>query len=108
MMDTRKFDTGQLMDMGILDMPKPISKCSDRSTLVEIEQENYDEVSLRAGLESGGIRASQYYGVWNIWKTPGGYSGELFQYRVVTEEFADQPIEFALEKAECWLEECYG
>jgi hypothetical protein len=30
------------------------------------------------------------------------------QYRAVTDEFTDQPIETALEKAEEWIEGCYG
>jgi len=30
------------------------------------------------------------------------------QYRVVTEEFTDKDIEFALEKAEEWVAGCYG
>lgn len=107
-MDERKFDTGQLLDMGILSMPNPVSKCPDRSKLIEIEQEESTEESLRAGLEAGGIRSCQYYGVWKIWKAEQGFSGELMQYRVVTEEFTDQSIEFALEKAEDWVMGCYG
>lgn len=107
-MDDRRFNTGQLLDMGILDMPKPTSKCPDRAALAEIEQEDYTEESLRAGLESGGIAASQYYGVWKIWKTESGFSGELLQYRAVTDEFTDISLDDALDKAEEWLEGCYG
>jgi hypothetical protein len=94
--------------MGILNMPKPVSKCPDRDKLTGIDQEDWTEEAMKTGLETGGICASQYYGVWKIWKTERGFSGELMQYRAVTDEFTDQPIETALEKAEEWIEGCYG
>jgi len=107
-MDERRFDTGQLLDMGILNLPLPQTRRKNSAGLIEVDQDEYTEESLRGGLEAVGLCASQYYGCWRIWKTDTGYSGELLQYRVVTEEFTDKDIEFALEKAEEWVAGCYG
>jgi len=106
--DNRRFDTGQVLEAGILLITPPRTKCPDASKLVDVDEEDLSEKTLRAGLEQGGLEAPMYYGCWRIWKTDSEFSGELMQYRAMTEHFADLPIDEALEKAMEWGAACYG
>ena len=105
-MDNRRWNTQQILGGGILD--KPIPETSQPEGLKLLDDEKYSEDGVRSDLESGGLTAAQYYGCWSIWQTPSGYSGELIQYRSVTDRISDAPIDEAIEKAMEWASSCYG
>jgi hypothetical protein len=96
------------MNSGILGLPIPETKAPP------IEYEKIDDFDhsledIAEALKStNGIEASQYYGCWRIWKTEKGFSGELLQYRSVTDEFEGLSFEEALDKAEEWFRDCCG
>lgn len=73
-----------------------------------VEEFNWTKKSLKTGLENGGLSAHMNYGCWDIWKTENGYSGELLQYRDVTDKFTDKSIKYALAKAQEWASGCEG
>lgn len=107
-MDNRKLNTRQIIDAGILGLPAPERRCPADAKLQRVGEDEISENILRAGLEGGGLTASMYYGCWDIWRTESGFSGELLQYRSVTDQFTDAPIEQALEKAAEWAAGCCG
>ena len=107
-MDNRRWDTSMILAGGILGIAPPKSACPPDAALTDVDEDDLSRGTLRAGLEAGGLDASMYYGVWKIWRTAAGFSGELMQYRSVTDSFTDQPIDKALEKAEEWAGGCYG
>ena len=107
-MDNRRWNTGQVLKGGILNKEPPQSKLPDGAKLESVDELDTTEATLRKGLESGGLRASMYYGCWKIWRTERGYSGELLQYRSVTDEFSDVTLADALEKASEWASGCDG
>lgn len=94
--------------MGILDLPVPTSGCPKGAVLASVDEEDLSEETLRQGLEAGGLAAAMYYGCWKVWKTDAGFSGELMQYRSVTDDFEDLPLDEALERASEWGYACYG
>lgn len=108
MVDNRRWNTQQIIDGGILSRPMPESKRPGDAKLVSVDDDDLSPETLKRGLEAGGLRAYQYYGCWEIWKTKNGYSGELFQYRAVTDSFDDVSIDDAVQKAETWASNCYG
>lgn len=107
-MDNRKLNTRQIIDAGILGIKAPDRRCPADAKLQRVGEDEISENILRAGLEAGGLTASMYYGCWDIWRTESGFSGELLQYRSVTDQFTDAPIEQALEKAVEWAAGCCG
>jgi hypothetical protein len=107
-MDNRRWDTGAILAGGILNITPPKSLCPPDTVLVDVDEEDLSDGTLRAGLEAGGLSASMYYGVWKIWRTAAGFSGQLMQYRSVTDSFTDRPLDEALEKALEWAGGCYG
>lgn len=107
-MDNRRWNTQQILDGGILGITPPKSRRPADATLQNVDEEDLSDGTLRAGLEAGGLRASMYYGCWSIWRTDAGFSGALMQYRAVTDEFSDVPLERALERAFEWGAACYG
>lgn len=107
-MDNRRWNTGQVIAGGILNIKPPASDRPSGVDLALVEEGEWSEESLRTGLENGGLNASMYYGCWSIWKTENGYSGELMQYRAVTGKFQGYSLEDALEKAEEWASGCEG
>lgn len=107
-MDCRRLDTAGVLASGILNIPAPKTSRPDGFKGESVEEFEWTEETLRAGLEKGGLDASMYYGCWNIWKTENGYSGELLQYRNITDSFTDQSVEYALEKAQEWASGCQG
>lgn len=108
-MDGRRFDTGQVLAMGILNKQAPQSNLPVGATLQDVDEDDLSLDTLQRGLISGGLEAAMYYGAWRIWKTSDTtYAGELMQYRSVTDTFADLNIDDALEKAVYWAAICYG
>ena len=89
-------------------MERPMVKLRRPSgaSLQRVDEEEWSEECLRDGLDSGGLVAWMYYGAWSIWRDGSGYSGELHQYRQLTDSFEVQPLEFALEKAIEWAKGC--
>jgi len=106
--DDRRLNSGQVLAAGILGIAPPKTRCPDPGALVGVDEEDLREETLLAGLNAGGLDAPMYYGCWRIWKTATGFSGELMQYRAMTDQFADAAIEFALQKAQEWGAACYG
>ncbi len=106
-MDERRLDTGQILASGILSKPTPNSNVPADANLKDVGND-WSEESVREGLGSGGIKASMYYGCWSIWKAHESFSGELMQYRSITDHFEDVSFDVALEKALFWAEECNG
>jgi len=107
-MDHKRLSTGDILDFGILERTPPKSMCPVDAVLAEVDESQFDDDSLRAGLIAGGLEASMYYGVWKIWKDGDGFSGELMQYRVVTETLAKVSLADAVEHAYEWATNCYG
>lgn len=107
-MDNRRLDTAGVLASGILGIDAPKSKCPDSAALTDVYDCEWTVDELRTGLQAGGLSGAMYYGCWTIWKTEAGYSGELFQYRAVTDSFVDASLDAALEKAEEWAENCQG
>jgi len=107
-MDHTRLDTMGCLNAGILDRPRPKTARPDNFIGEDVLEFEWTEYSLKAGLEKGGLSASMYYGCWEIWKTEKDYSGELLQYRNITDSFTDQGVEFALEKAKEWASGCEG
>lgn len=89
-MDIRRLSTIQCIEDGIGDLPKPKTSDPKISRWDLVRDNTCDREFLRAGLEKGGLKASMYCGIWKIWKTEKGFSGELLQYRVITESFYNQ------------------
>lgn len=98
--DNTRWDTGQALANGVLDRRMPESKCPADAKLESVDEEGFSEEKARAGLEAGGLTASMYYGCWSIWKTDVGFSGELMQYRNVTDRLQNATLDEAVEKAE--------
>lgn len=107
-MDNRKLDTGAVLALGIIDAPALPDPVPPDATLVSVSEDNCTEPELRDALESGGIRASMYYGCFQIWRTESGFSGELHQYRAVTGRFDNEPLEIALQTAVERAGGCWG
>lgn len=105
-MNEIKWNTEQCLLNGVLDRPKPKSSVPENFKGEEVKEYKWDEESLQKGLLKGGLTALMYYGCWDIWKTQNGFSGELMQYRKVTDTFHDQNLKFALKKAEEWAMGC--
>lgn len=108
MVDDTRWNTAQVLANGVLDRPSPRSGCPDDAVLADVDEGDTAPEKLREGLEAGGLTASMYYGCWKIWKTAGGFSGELMQYRNCTDSFQDGPLEEAIERAESWASTCFG
>lgn len=107
-MDNRKWNTERIYEEGILNLPIPDTSHPDIN-YAEINDYDHGIGDIEEILEKeGAITASQYYGCWYVWKTEKGYSGELLQYRAVTESFTDIPYGEALDKVEEWFEACQG
>lgn len=102
-MDNRKPDS-----MGALGITPPASKVPEGFNGHIVEEQEWNEEGLQNNLESGGLTAIMYYGCWDIWPTEKGFSGELMQYRAVTDEFEDEPLDVALGKAVHWATNCQG
>lgn len=107
-MDNRRFNTTQLLTLGILDLPTPKQEVPSKAKLQHVDEDDIQEDTLRKGLLIGGLSASMYYGCWSIWGTDNGYSGELLQYRSVTDKFKNESLKIALEKALEWAQGCRG
>lgn len=105
-MNDLRLDTRTIMEAGILDLTPPDTAMPNNAILNEVDENNYTDDELEEGLINGGLKASMYYGCWAIWNGQNGYSGELLQYREITEFFEDQPLNIALAKARCWAREC--
>lgn len=105
-MDDRRLNTMDILASGLMTKPAPISKVPDGLALAEVEEGDWSEEALSSGLERGGLTASMYYGCWSIWKTGEAFSGELLQYRSITDAFEGQSLEFALDKAIEWASGC--
>jgi hypothetical protein len=91
-----------------LNLPNPKRAQPEGLELAYVDQHDISEATFSAMLQSGGMTALQYYGCWSIWRTENGFSGELLQYRQITESFTDAPLPTALETALYWASECYG
>jgi hypothetical protein len=107
-MDNRRMSTSQILAAGILNKKPPATRTPDDATMETVEEGEWNQESLRSGLEKGGLEASMYYGRWSIWKVGDTFSGELMQYRSVTDAFDGATPDEALEKAEQWAEACSG
>lgn len=107
-MDHTRLDTAGVLAAGILNIPAPKTSRPDGFKGEHVEEFGWSEETLRDGLEKGGLDASMYYGCWAIWKTEKGYSGELLQYRNITDSFTDKDQDFALEKSQEWASGCQG
>lgn len=106
--DETKWNTAQVLAGGVLNRPAPKSERPADAKLMDVDEDNSSEESLRAGLEAGGLAASMYYGCWSIWKTDAGFCGELMQYRNVTDRLQSATLDEAVEKAEDWFAASYG
>jgi hypothetical protein len=107
-MDYMRLDTSGVLSDGILNRPVPKTSCPEGFSGERVDEYEWSEESLLDWLEKSGLEASMYYGCWNIWKTEKGYSGELRQYRTITEAFTDQDTAYALDKAQEWASGCQG
>ena len=106
-MDNTRLNTMGCLNAGILDRPAPDTACPKNFDRQRVNYE-WTEESLWSGLEKGGLSATMCYGCWKIWKTEKGYSGELLQYRKITDSFSDDTIEYAFKKAQEWAIGCNG
>lgn len=108
-MDDRRLSTEEILNSGILGRSDPKSAAPSLDNAFNVE-EYADEGVLRAALQNpdyDGLVGCMYYGVWIIWKQPGGlFGGELKQYRAVTDSFVNQNLGVALEKAVYWAARC--
>lgn len=104
-MDYRRLTTGDLVDMGITEMPVPPSPVPDDADL-ELVPYEWTSEGLLEGLRGGGIYARMYHGAFAIWPTAAGFSGHLVQYRAVTGSFAGADLEAAHRTAVEWATGC--
>lgn len=107
-MDDRRWSTAEVLMYGVLNRPVPERSQPDGLDLVKVDEDDLSAETIRAGLEAGGIKASQYYGVWSIWKAGDGYDGELLQYHAVTDSIKGVTLDEAVEKARYWGKNCTG
>lgn len=108
-MDNRRMNTEQVLFSGGFGLIPPPSKVPPNFVGQIVEEWEWTQDQLRAGLESGGLDAYMYYGCWHIWRTEENrYSGQLMQYRLVTEEFHGLSLEDALAEAIDWGTACQG
>lgn len=102
-MDHRRFDTGQLMARGILNVPVPETDIPEDRESVEYDSEEgwrdiSTEAEIREAVEAGKVvRSPNYYGIPNLWKEGESYRGTLLQYRNVTEAPAFADLDDAVE-----------
>ena len=106
--DHTKWDTGQVLAHGVLNRPIPKSSLPADAKLTSVQEEDFNEKKARDGLLAGGLHAAMYYGCWSIWKDGDRYSGELMQYRNVTDRLEQASLDEAVEKAEEWFSVSYG
>lgn len=106
MMDNRRWDTSKILAGGVLDIEAPPAAHPKDIDYEEVEEREWSADSLSNAIKRGGLHGCMYFGIWWIWKSPGGYSGELFQYRLVTDHFEDESEEFALNKSIEWASGC--
>ena len=104
---SRRLNTMQARASGILGIKPPKSKAPENIEFTEVG-DSIDRDELENAIKSGGICANAYYGCWKIWGSADGYSGELFQYRAITDQFKNQPFDFASAKAIEWAIGCCG
>lgn len=105
MVNHTKLDTAQIIASGILGRVAPKSKQPAGLILASVAAEDSRE-DILAGLANDGIQGNDYYGVWRIWKEGDKYSGELLQYREMTDSFCDASISEAANFAQEWMEVC--
>ncbi len=104
-MDKRRLSSLQCMSAGILFTPAPDLKAPTDVEYSEIE--GPDEDRIRGFLAAGkNVEGSMCYDCWSVWKTEGGWSGELAQYRSVTESFENVDTDTAVATAYEWACEC--
>ena len=118
MIDSRRLSTEQAVAAGILDLePAESVAPGGRSEYLEADyletpqgfEGQSREDNWRLALERGmGLHALMFYGSWIIWPDGDAFSGELVQYRAMTDSFQKRPIAEALEKAAAWFRVCYG
>lgn len=108
MVDFTKWDSGQVIQNGVLNRTAPESRMPADAILQSLDEEDASEEKIREMLLAGGIRASMYYGVWKIWKDGDGYSGQLMQYRNETGRLDRVSLDEAVNTAQEWHGVCYG
>lgn len=80
----------------------------DDAVLVDVDEDDISEDTLRADLESGGLNSFMVHGCWAIWKTESGFCGNLSQHHSITESFSDLSLDAATEMAREWALYCRG
>lgn len=114
-MDERKLTTEDVLTMGIVNMPAPVTDIpEDRENF---RYENYGtktttDDEFRAALLRGAVVACpEYYGIPVVWKTnTGEFRCLLLQYRNVTEDktFGADEVERAMNWFKTILEQVEG
>lgn len=119
MIDNRKMDTAQAIAFGILNIKPPKSDAPDDDSIKYFKAEYCDvpegfdgedrDDNFKIALERNmGIKGCMYYGVWRIWPTEKGFSGELIQYRSITDNIKDVSLDDAVNQATEWYRDCNG
>jgi hypothetical protein len=108
-MDNRRLSTSDILAMGIINQPTPVTDIPDDRDRVDGQGEDWAYIgneAVIAALDAGKlVSASNYYGIPNVWKVAEGeYRGALLQYRNVTES----PSFTTAADAEEWFADRYA
>jgi hypothetical protein len=107
-MDERRLSTADVLASGILNKPAPRTGRPQNVEFASVYEDEWTRQSLEDGLQAGGVEGAFYYGCWAGWKTESGYSGELLQYRSVTDSFENVDLDEAVSKLGLWAVRCTG
>ena len=107
MINDRKLSTADILASNILNISPPDTKHPEIN-YIDYDELEYDSDKIHECLKINGVEGCMYYGVWKVWPDEKGFSGELLQYRSITDEFTGVSIDVAVEKCIEWAGVCEG